>query len=255
MIERIGMQLFTLRDLLQSPEDIEKTFPELRKIGYRAVQVSGIKGIEPKHLKEIADKNELKIVATHISYDRLTNELDKVIDEHKLWGCQQIAVPSMPEKFRDNANGSGYIEFAKEMSELGAKLFEDGITLSYHNHAFEFQKFGDKTGLELIYENSDPKFFQAELDTYWVQYGGGDVRFWCEKLSNRLPLLHAKDYGIVNNTPTFMEVGQGNLNWKGILEICKQADVKWYLVEQDVCQGNPLDSAKISYDNLKNLLS
>ena len=52
-----------------------------------------------------------------------------------------------------------------------------------------------------------------------------------------------------------MEVGQGNLNWKGILEICKQADVKWYLVEQDVCQGNPLDSAKISYDNLKNLLS
>ncbi len=254
MVEKIGMQLYTLRDLLKSPADIAKTFAELHKIGYRAVQVSGVKGIAPEELKKLADDNELKIVATHISYDRLTSELEKVIEEHKLWNCEQIAVPSIPEKYR-SSGASGYISFAKEMSELGERLLSEGITLSYHNHAFEFQKFDGKTGFELIYENSDPKFFQAELDTYWVQYGGGDVRFWCEKLSDRLPLLHVKDYGIVDNTPTYMEVGRGNLNWPGIFEICEKAGVNWYLVEQDVCPGNPLDSAKISYENLREFLS
>ncbi len=252
MSEKIGMQLYTLRELLQTPADIARTFPALAKIGFRAVQVSGIGKIAPDELKKIADDNGLKIVATHISYDRLTGELDKVIEEHKLWNCEQIAVPSLPQKYRTGADG--YKAFAKEMSSLGEKLADKGITFSYHNHAFEFQKFDGKTGFELIYENSDPKYFQAELDTYWVQYGGGDVRYWCEKLAGRLPLLHAKDYGIVDGKPTYMEVGEGNLNWPGILQICEHAGVKWYLIEQDVCPGDPLDSARISYNNLKNLL-
>jgi len=252
MSEKIGMQLYTLRDILQTPADIAKTFQALAQIGYQAVQVSGIGKIPPKDLKKIADDNGLKIVATHIAYDRLISELDKVIEEHKLWNCDQIAVPLLPEKFRTDADG--YKSFAKEMSAIGEKLLAEGITFSYHNHAFEFQKFEGKTGFELIYENSDPKYFQAELDTYWVQFGGGDVRYWCEKLSDRLPLLHAKDYGIIDGNPTYMEVGEGNLNWQGILEICERAGVKWYLVEQDICPGDPLDSARISYNNLKKLL-
>ena len=49
----------------------------------------------------------------------------------------------------------------------------------------------------------------------------------------------------------YCEVGQGNLDWAAILAACEAADVEWYIVEQDVGAGDPFDSMKISFDNLK----
>jgi sugar phosphate isomerase/epimerase len=49
------------------------------------------------------------------------------------------------------------------------------------------------------------------------------------------------------------EVGEGNLNWHGILKACKDADVKWYIVEQDTCQRDPFDSLAISLHNLQSM--
>ncbi len=253
MINRIGMQLYTLRDLCKTPADIAKTLKAVKEIGYPAVQVSGIGPIEPAELKKITDDLGLVIAASHTSYNELKNELPKFIETHKIWECSHSAIGMLPQESRGNAEG--YVKFAKECSEIGEKLSAEGITLSYHNHAVEFQKFDGKIGLEWIYSNSDPKFFQAELDTYWIQYGGGDVEFWCRKMKGRLPHLHLKDYGIIDNKPTFMEVGEGNLNWPKIIEAAKDAGTKWYLVEQDICPGDPLESAKISYDNLKKMLS
>jgi sugar phosphate isomerase/epimerase len=46
------------------------------------------------------------------------------------------------------------------------------------------------------------------------------------------------------------EVGEGNLNWPGILAACKEANVEWYAVEQDICPGDPFESLAISYRNL-----
>jgi hypothetical protein len=44
-----------------------------------------------------------------------------------------------------------------------------GLTFIYHNHNFEFRKFGGKTGLQILMESTDPDWFQFEIDTYWVQ--------------------------------------------------------------------------------------
>ena len=46
------------------------------------------------------------------------------------------------------------------------------------------------------------------------------------------------------------EVGEGNLNWKGITEACARTGVKWAAVEQDVCR--PLESLAISRRTDKN---
>ncbi|MFA5865659.1 MAG: sugar phosphate isomerase/epimerase [Phycisphaerae bacterium] len=252
MIDQIGINLYTLQPLLKTPVEIACTLKAVREIGYPAVQVSGIGPIEPVELKKIVDDLGLVICATHTGYDDLTKNLNQIIDKHKLWNCSQIAVPSIPADLRGGAEG--YIKFAEEMTEAGKKLAGVGMTLSYHNHAFEFERFNGKLGIEWIYEKSDPKYFQAEIDTYWVQYGGGDPVAWCEKMINRLPLVHLKDYGIVNNQPTYMEVGEGNLDMTAIIKICRKAKTKWYLVEQDVCPRSPLESAGISYRNLKRIM-
>jgi sugar phosphate isomerase/epimerase len=46
------------------------------------------------------------------------------------------------------------------------------------------------------------------------------------------------------------EVGEGNLNWPAILDACRAAGVRWYIVEQDTCQRDPFDSLAISLRNL-----
>ena len=56
---------------------------------------------------------------------------------------------------------------------------------------------------------------------------------------------------MVDGKQTMAEIGEGNLYWPGIIEACKVSGVEWYAIEQDVCQRNPFESLKISYDNLR----
>jgi len=247
---QISLQLYTLRDYLQTPKDIAKTLAKVRKIGYRIVQLSGLGKIETKELKKILDGEGLIGNSTHTSLERLRNETDLVIEEHKILGAEYAVCPWVPDEYH---NLAGYRRLARELSETGKILAKHDITLCYHNHAFEFEKFGKKTGLEILYSESNPGYLKAELDLYWVAFGGGDPSAWCLKYSGRLPLVHLKDLGIKDNKQLYLEVGEGNLNWKSILPACKKAGARWYIVEQDVCRRDPLESIKISLNNLHKL--
>ncbi|MEI8352769.1 MAG: sugar phosphate isomerase/epimerase, partial [bacterium] len=85
---------------------------------------------------------------------------------------------------------------------------------------------------------------------YWVQFGGGNPIEWCKKLENRLPLLHLKEYGIVENKPTMLELGSGNLDWKRIVKAAKKSGTEWFIIEQDICRIDPFDSLKMSLEYL-----
>ena len=64
---------------------------------------------------------------------------------------------------------------------------EAGLTLSYHNHSGEFRRHDGKLILDIIYDESDPRCVQGQIDYYWVQHGGGDSEDWCRKLEGRMP--------------------------------------------------------------------
>lgn len=247
---KIGAQLYTLRDYLKTPAEIVSTLHKVRAIGYQAVQISGLGPIPMVELKKNLDDEGLIACATHTGYEMLVRETEKVIEDHKILGAAQVSCPGLPGEYH---NEEGYKKAAQELSRVGSILKRQGITLSYHNHGIEFEQYGSKIGLEILFEESDPRYLQAEIDTYWVQYGGGDPAAWCQRLKGRLPLVHVKDMSIKNNQQIMAEVGSGNLNWETILKACKEAGTLWYLVEQDVCQRHPLESLKISLENLHNM--
>jgi sugar phosphate isomerase/epimerase len=74
-----------------------------------------------------------------------------------------------------------------------------------------------------------------------------------ESLKGRVRILHLKDMKRTADGPTFAEIGQGNLNWQGILDVANAIGVRHCIVEQDQCDGDPLDSIRMSYEYLKNL--
>ncbi len=245
---QLAAQLYTLRDFTKTSADIAQTMKKVKQLGYDAVQCSALGPIDPHELKEIVDGEGLTICATHTSYERMRNEPQAVIDEHQLWGCKHAAIGGLPREYR---TAQGFVKFAKDASEVGKRLAEGGLVFSYHNHSFELEKFDGRTGLEILYEESDPKYFHSELDTYWIQHGGGDSAVWIRKLKGRAQIVHLKDMVMRGSTQLFAEVGEGNLNWPAILDACKEAGVEWYIIEQDTCQRDPFESLGISLRNLK----
>jgi len=248
----IGLQLYTLRDFLKTPEEIKASMEKVRNIGYKVVQVSGMGPIEPAALKKIMQETGLNSNSAHLDYKKLVTETDKVIEECKIMGYETLACPWMAPEMR---NEEGYKIVAKTLSIAGEKLAKNGVILTYHNHEFEFEKFSGKLGLDIIYGESDSRYLQTEFDTYWIQFGGGDPAEWILKYKDRTPIVHLKDMGILPDKKHIMvPVGDGNLNWKRIFSALKEAKTKYYYVEQDNCNGlDPFECVKKSLDNLKAL--
>jgi sugar phosphate isomerase/epimerase len=243
----IGAQLFTLRDFTRTPADIAATLKKVRAMGYEAVQASALGPIDKGELRSMLDGEGLTCAATHIPFDDLVKDFDRVVDEHRTLGCSYPAIGSLPGDYR---NPEGYHRFAREVSVVAEKLKEQGMTFGYHNHSFELQDMGGKTGLDILMEeSSDAVTF--EIDTYWIQHGGGSPVAWVQKAAGRIPLLHLKDMAILEGKQIMAEVGEGNLDWAGILDAAKTSGTVWYLVEQDTCQRDPFESLEISLKNLK----
>lgn len=249
-ISQVAAQLYTLRDFLKTPADIQDTLKKVRNIGYEAVQVSGMAPIPEAELKAMLDGEGLVCCATHESTQAILEQPETVVERLQKLDCLFTAVPS-PGSY-DVSTLEAVKSFAAKMNAAGKFLADNGQTLTYHNHHFEFVRFGDQTMLDLFYSETKDRNLQGEIDTYWVQYGGASTLDWCRRLKNRLPLIHLKDYGIdADKKPVFREIGQGNMNWNEILPAAEESGCQWFIVEQDTCEGDPFDALQTSFEFLK----
>jgi len=243
----LAAQLYTVREFTKTPADIVETMKKVAAIGYRAVQLSALGEMDPQELRDVCDGEGLTICATHVGYDFMAGSTAECIERHQIYGCTYAGIGGLPGDYR---SAEGYARFAVEASETARKLLEGGIRFVYHNHNFELEKYGDRTGLQILYEDSDPEVFLSEIDTYWIQAGGGSPATWIRSLAGGAPVVHLKDMTMQGRDQIMAEIGEGNLDWPDILEACAEAGVDYYIVEQDTCQRNPFESLAISYQNL-----
>ena len=246
----IAAQLYTVRDLLKEPSQLTAVLSQLRGIGYQAVEVAGLGPKTVDRFDEALRKSGLVACAAHVSLERLKEDLQKVIRECTSWGCEYVVVPALPEEYR---SASGFKRFALEAAHLARDLQPSRLRLAYHNHAFELQRWDGQTGLDALFTATQGDALRAELDTYWLQYGGANPAAWIRKLKARVPLVHVKDMAVDRGKPLMAEVGEGNLDWPDILSACNEAGTEWLVVEQDECRRGPIESLAISYKNLSKL--
>lgn len=255
----VAAQLFTLRDYLKTPKEMKRTFTRLRKIGYEAAQISGVGEIAPSDLNEMMMTAGVKPIGAHVGLKAFESDIDKVIADCKAWGIEYVAIPWLSADTITTA--AGWKKMGRQFSAYGKELAAEGLVLQYHNHCFEFQKFGvmagrgGTTGLELLYAAADPAYLQAELDLGWVTRGNQNPVAWIKAMSGRLDQVHLKDWGIRGNEPVWRAIGEGSANWGAIIRACKAAGTTHFIVEQDSCPitGNPFKSLAVSLENLKAL--
>ncbi len=249
-LSQVAVQLYTCRTTLKTSKDIAATLQRVRQIGYTAVQVSAMAPIPEDELNKMLDGEGLTCCATHEPGATILAEPQKVVDRLLLLRCFYTAYPN-PAGI-DLTVAENVQDLIKKLDAAGKVLNDAGLTLCYHNHAREFVKLNGRTVLDQIYEGTNPQHLQGEPDTYWIHFGGGENVEWCEKLAGRMPLIHLKDYLTdTQGAPAMGEIGEGNLNFKKIVTAAEKSGCKWFIVEQDICPGDPFDSLTRSFEYIK----
>jgi len=254
---KLGAQLYSVRNNVQTADDFRTTLLKLKKMGYENVQASGIGPIAAEDLRDISIETEMPIVCTHIGYDRIVNDTEAVIREHKIYNCPVIGLGSMPKENRSSEDGLN--AFLKEMELPVKKIMDAGLRFSYHNHQFEFvvPEGGKQMIFDSMLERCPDWLFL--LDTCWIEYAGQSTVEYIDKIGgHRLTNVHFKD--VAHHDPAdpqeilgqkisrFIRTpGQGRLDFKAIYDACARVGVQNVLVEQDNAPKTPDAFAEMEF--------
>ncbi|MCC6581370.1 MAG: sugar phosphate isomerase/epimerase [Phycisphaeraceae bacterium] len=245
----IALQLYTIRDVMS--KDPEDGLKRVAQMGYKYVEAAGYAGKTPAEFSAMLKKNGLTCTSAHVGIDSLVAKPGEAVDITKALGITRIVCPYLPDTYW---TPEGYRKAAAELSAAAKELAKHKITLSYHNHSFEWTKLVDGSiGMDILVKVSDP-IVQFELDVYWVQHGGDKPTDWMKKLKGRVDLLHVKDMNKLENRG-FAEVGTGIVDMNAVVKTAHEIGIKYLIVEQDSgwIDGDPMKSAKIGLDNLSKL--
>ncbi|MGH9810972.1 MAG: sugar phosphate isomerase/epimerase family protein, partial [Terriglobia bacterium] len=119
------------------------------------------------------------------------------------------------------------------------------------NYYFEFDPVDGQIPYDLFLRECDADKVAMEIDVFWMVKGGGDPVKYMERYPGRFPMLHVKDMGPAPKHE-MLDVGQGTINWKKILEAGRNGGVRHVFVENDEA-ANPLASIRTSFEYLHKL--
>jgi sugar phosphate isomerase/epimerase len=242
----VALQMYSLRE--QVDKDFVGTLRAVAEMGYPAVQPHSYGGMSARDLRRLLDDLGLKVAGTHVRLSDVEDRLDEEIAFNAELGNPDVVLASVPIERRGSADD--WRRLAELFNRAGQRCQAAGARFSYHNHAFEFEPVGGRTGLEILFGETDPRLVLFEPDVYWIALGGKDPAEVIRQHAERCRLIHLKDVGR-DEARSFAEVGEGTLDFAPIFAASEAAGAEWYVVEQDRCARPPLESVRISLDHLR----
>ena len=240
----IALQLYSVRE--DCAKDLPRTLEAVAKMGYEGVEFAGYYGWKAEDLKKLLDDLGLKVAGTHIGLNTLLgDEYERTVEFNKILGNKYLVVPGLPPERRSSKEA--WIETAKLMDEIAAKLKEEGMKLGYHNHAVEFQPIDGEIPWDIFFTTAKEVFMQLDIGN--AMHGGADPIPYLRKYPGRSLTIHLKEYSSTN--PKAL-IGEGEVNWKEVFELCETVGgTEWYIVEQESYAYPPLECVERCLKNLK----
>jgi len=249
-LDKIGIQLFTVRDLLADNElDLPGTFEMLRDAGYAEVEIGGnYDGRTPAEFLALARDYDLKPEGMHNpgGHNAWRNNTEGVLDDAETLGLRYVGVAS-PAGGTPQTHDA-YRALAEEFNTFGAAARARGLKFYFHNHPGDFALDGGTPIYNTLVEESDRKLVYFELDIAWIEAGGQSAYEYLRHYGPwRFPLFHVKDLryaadgprstpGNVNmpNRPFWLtDVGKGDIDFPKIFSALRDRDDHHYFVEHD----------------------
>lgn len=248
----LGIQLYTLRDYCADAKGLDETLGFVKEIGSDLVQISGIGKDEPipaEKQKELLEKYGLTCCVTHTPFDRIINDTDRVIEEHKLINCRCVGLGAMAEEYRGTVENVD--KLLSQLEPALQKLKAAGMTFNYHNHDFEFKPLDNgELIMDYLIEHTDPEVFHFTPDVAWIDFAGKDPVAYLKKMSGRVDVCHLKDYAIIDGERKFVTLGEGAVDLPACYAACKELDIPYIVYEQDGdwVDGDALKATRLSWE-------
>ncbi|SEW45533.1 sugar phosphate isomerase/epimerase family protein [Chitinophaga arvensicola] len=235
----VGLQLYSLRELL--PKDVKGTLEKVSQAGYTQVELYGFNikdqfwGLTPVELRKILDEYHLKPISGHFNMTPYFEtgdeaELKAAIDAAKILGLKYVTIPWLESDVRNSA--ADYISVAKKLNYAGKRCKEAGLRLAYHNHDFEFIRYGNETGMDILLKNTDKALVDFEMDIYWVIRSGLQPYALFKANPGRFAMWHIKDMD-KSDPHLNTEIGAGTIDYKAIFKHAKLSGMKYFFVEHE----------------------
>jgi sugar phosphate isomerase/epimerase len=251
----LGVQLYTVRKLTQ--HDLPAVLGDLRRIGYDEVETYWDVYSRPAaELRRMIHDHGLGVPSGHFDYDGLEAKLDYAAE----LGVRYVVCPILPLPMRGSLDG--FKRAADQFNKWGSQIKQMSMQFGFHTHNYEFRRFGETTGFDILVERTDPNLMCFEIDCYWVTEAGRDPVKVIKTLGHRVRLLHMKDrkpgfpasQTLDKQAEHFTPVGTGTIDWQAVVAAAREDGIRHYFVEQDSGPPSPLESLRVSYKHLRPLL-
>jgi sugar phosphate isomerase/epimerase len=258
-IERLGVQLYTVRDAL--PKDFDGTLAKIAAIGFKEVEFAGYAGRSPAQVRDALKQQGLSAPAAHVDYPSLGEKWPQVLEAAATIGHTHLVNPWIDESIRKQPDS--WKRIAETFNRAGEASRKARIQFAYHNHHFEFAPVNGVLPFDMLLQACDPELVKFELDLCWIAVAGRDPLDYFARHPGRFPLVHVKGLAkkpaegaaapIDRVLADITDVGaQDTIDWPRIFARSSQAGIRHYFVEHDVPKS-AFDSLKASYDYVSKL--
>lgn len=286
--KQIGLELFTVRDLLA--KDFDGTLAKVAEIGYTEVEPTSYGGLDAKQFRALLDRYHLSAPSTHTSATE-GPDLDKQLADHQVMGFKYTQIrrgggerqagarkagapgaaakkaAGAPAAKTERAETAESVKRAAEQyNRHGAIARKFGMKILIHNHAREFDRLENSglTQYDVLLRETDPAVVAMQIDIGWAVIAGQNVMQMFEKNPGRFELWHVKDVTGLKSIDAslspgqrrapFIPIGQGEIDYKALFAKARLAGLKYFVIEQDNAGQNGADSMAAAGDNYQGLV-
>ncbi|CAM3599865.1 sugar phosphate isomerase/epimerase [Erysipelothrix urinaevulpis] len=254
MTAKIALQLYSLRKEIE--KDLEGTLKQVAEMGFKYVQVDGMRGNDMYEFANLLKKYELEVVGLHIKHDRFFNDLDGILEEAYVFNCKVLYDKYIED---EDQTTDGYIKTKEALIEAASKLSTLGFSIGLHCPEYDYNNtINGRKVMQYITDPVNGIGIYAEPDTYWMSIAGHDPLKEMHYFSGRMPIVHMKDC-ITSLDPNDFEnnlvaCGDGDVDFKAIIDFGKEHGVEYFCIEQDYSKIGMFNSIERSLNHLKTLL-
>ncbi len=252
--QEVGLQLYSLRN--QFKTDVTGSLDIIQSWGITKLEGGGTYGMSMEDFKKELSLRNMEVVSVGAGFEDLEKNPQKVIDNAKAFGATYVMCAWVPHD--DNKWDLEETQHATEVFNKAGKLLkENGLTLAYHAHGYEFRSYKDGTLFDYMAENATD--FTFELDVFWAHHGGGDPLALMKKYPKKMTLMHLKDmkHGVEGNNTghedveTNVVLGTGQVDMAGVVAEAKKLGIEYMFIEDE--SSRVVEQVPQSLDWLKSL--
>jgi inosose dehydratase len=229
------------KEEVQAVQDISAT-------GFSGIQfrIDATTEFKPEQLRGLLKQHNLTFVALSSGDVSLDAPAAEMVARHttnakfvKNAGGLYLQILDQLKNYPRSVSPEECKQLGKLLTEIGKSTADVGIPLAYHNHMNTISEHPGN--LDLVMENSDPKYVKLLLDTAHSVAGGGNPAAQIAKYHDRILFMHLKDVVDIPMDTNgakypflWEELGRGKVDLPAVFAAIEKAHWRgWAIVELD----------------------